>query len=412
LVGYININSIRNKLDGLVSVVGGNLDVLSIAETKLDNSFPTAQFKIKGYRLPFRLDISDKSGGLLVYVKKGVMTRRLENFSLPESIQIIPIELRLESDVWLYISVYRPPKQNLKVFLDQLTELLDYYAHKNCIVIGDFNAKPENADIQNFLCKNMLYNYMQSNTCFKSSEGSCIDLILCNRNHCLQHTSSLNTGLSDHHHMIYTVIKSKYTRLPPKLIRFRSFKNFIESKFVNDLLCQLEATVIVNYELFENIFETVLDRHAPQKYRYIRGNEKPHVNKVLRKAIMKRSTKLKNVYLKSHLSTDWHAYKNQRNFVTNLNKKTKSIYFQSAAENPKRGDHNFWKLCKPFLSGHTADRNKILLVQDGNTISNDADIAGVFNTYFNDITKGLNIKSWISNPSILTIFSDLYQGLF
>ena len=47
LIGHININSIRNKFEALVDGVNQNLDILLISETKLDNSFPAAQFMIK-----------------------------------------------------------------------------------------------------------------------------------------------------------------------------------------------------------------------------------------------------------------------------------------------------------------------------------------------------------------------------
>jgi len=47
------------------------LDVFAIAESKIDESFPTSQFQILGYKTPFRLDNSGTSGGLLVYVKSG-----------------------------------------------------------------------------------------------------------------------------------------------------------------------------------------------------------------------------------------------------------------------------------------------------------------------------------------------------
>ena len=44
-----------------------------------------------------------------------------------------------------------------------------------------------------------------------------------------------------------------------------------------------------NYESFENVFVTVLDRHAPRKTKILRGNQKPHVDTNLRKAAMKLS---------------------------------------------------------------------------------------------------------------------------
>ena len=40
--------------------------MLVIAETKLDDSFPTSQFVIPGFKKPYRLDVSVKAGGLLV----------------------------------------------------------------------------------------------------------------------------------------------------------------------------------------------------------------------------------------------------------------------------------------------------------------------------------------------------------
>ena len=43
IVSYLNINSIRNKLDDLKLIIDENVDILCIAETKTDESFPTAQ---------------------------------------------------------------------------------------------------------------------------------------------------------------------------------------------------------------------------------------------------------------------------------------------------------------------------------------------------------------------------------
>ena len=41
---YLNINSIRNKVGDLNKIVDGNTDILCIAETKLDQPFPSIQF--------------------------------------------------------------------------------------------------------------------------------------------------------------------------------------------------------------------------------------------------------------------------------------------------------------------------------------------------------------------------------
>ena len=86
---YININSIRNKFENPCDIVGNNVDVLSIAETKLDSSFPNAQL-LPSFHEPLRLDINYQSGGLLVYIKASLPSKILTKFKLPMNIQIIP----------------------------------------------------------------------------------------------------------------------------------------------------------------------------------------------------------------------------------------------------------------------------------------------------------------------------------
>ena len=51
---HINICSILYEVNQLVYGVKGKVDVLMIAEAKLDDSFPTMQFNIEGYYF-FRL---------------------------------------------------------------------------------------------------------------------------------------------------------------------------------------------------------------------------------------------------------------------------------------------------------------------------------------------------------------------
>ena len=96
------------------------MDILCISETKIEDSFPKSQFSLSGYKQPpFRLDISDKSEGLLTFENSDLPSRQL-SIDLPSDIQILPIEINLRKCKWLLVSVYRPPKQNCKYFLDKL----------------------------------------------------------------------------------------------------------------------------------------------------------------------------------------------------------------------------------------------------------------------------------------------------
>ena len=52
IIGYLNINSLRNKINDLRKICRKTqTHVLCIDEIKLDESFPDAQFHIEGYRV-------------------------------------------------------------------------------------------------------------------------------------------------------------------------------------------------------------------------------------------------------------------------------------------------------------------------------------------------------------------------
>ena len=40
-----------------------------ISETKLDESFPSDQFLLDGYSVPFRFDRNGNGGGILLYIR-------------------------------------------------------------------------------------------------------------------------------------------------------------------------------------------------------------------------------------------------------------------------------------------------------------------------------------------------------
>ena len=56
IFAQLNINSIRNKFDSLVTIVKKNIDVFLISETKIDFCFPTAHFHIEGNATSYKLN--------------------------------------------------------------------------------------------------------------------------------------------------------------------------------------------------------------------------------------------------------------------------------------------------------------------------------------------------------------------
>ena len=51
---HLNIHSITNKFELLSEQVRGNVEVLMVSETKIDDSFPIGSFLIHGFTPPYR----------------------------------------------------------------------------------------------------------------------------------------------------------------------------------------------------------------------------------------------------------------------------------------------------------------------------------------------------------------------
>ena len=179
---------------------------------------------------PYRFDVSSRKGGLLVYVNKNIPSKYLRSFHLPNDLQVIPIEVNLKQRKLLVVSIYRPPDQKLAYFFSSITDLLDHYLkiYEDFIVIGDFNESETSPALDSFLDEQKCKNIIKSKTCFKSVKGSCIDLILISRPSLHQFINVFETGISDHHLLIYTMLKSTYTKMEPKFFQrdvLRTFQN-------------------------------------------------------------------------------------------------------------------------------------------------------------------------------------------
>ena len=70
ILGHLNINSIGNKFDAITYIIGNNIDIILISETKFDDTLPTAQFFTKGFSAPYRQDRNRTGEGILLFVRR------------------------------------------------------------------------------------------------------------------------------------------------------------------------------------------------------------------------------------------------------------------------------------------------------------------------------------------------------
>ena len=124
-------------------------------------------------------------------------------------------------------------------------------------------------------------------------------------------------------------------------------KYFCEEEFLTDIEMNLRQNFPTECSAFQAVLSRVLEKDAPLKQRTIRGNNKQHCNKNLRKAMMTRST-LKNKSNKSGKTEDFEKYKIQRNLVVKMNRKAKFDVYRSIEPRSIANEKTFWKAVKPI----------------------------------------------------------------
>ena len=399
ILGHLNINSIRNKFDLLVDMVKDKVDVLVISETKIDGTFPNEQFKAPGYSNPIRLDRNDRGGGLLLYTRSDIPTRQLT--LMHRTIECIITEMTISKKKWLVVGTYNPHKSQISDHLLKLGQNLEHYlkSYDNVIILGDFNVEISDEAMEDFCSLFNLSSLIKEPTCFKNAENpSSIDLILTNRRGCFQHSTTLETGLSDFHKMVLTVLKTSFRKMPPKVVKYRDYKNYSQDAFRNELQYYLSATNLnqITNDDYVSLVTDVFNKHAPLKTRYVRANDNSFVTKELRKEHMKR-TRLRNKYLKSKSEQDLATYKIQRNKCVALLKKTKKSYFSNLSASDICDNKKFWKTVKPMFTEKATSTDSITLIENNVIITDDMKLSETFNEFFNNAVQNLNIGYYEPN---------------
>ena len=307
---YLNINSIRYKFDDLKEILTDKLvDMLIVAETKIDDSFNINLFKAEGYKTE-RRDRTAHGGGLMTFVRSDLPFKRRKDLEC-EEVETICYELSMSKRKWCILGAYRPPSMNNQNFESDLTKYLDkmFINYDNIICIGDLNydllIKEKSKPLTN-ICDNFnLQCMVKEPTCFtKNQTPTLIDVILTNSKTLLCNTVNFNCGLSDCHNMIATSLRESCKKNEKKKVTFRSYKNFDEAQ-LNDDLSRVPFQVAHTFDDVDDIYwahelllREVIEEHAPTKEKTPKPNPPPYMNSHYRKIINK-TRQVRNILRKT-----------------------------------------------------------------------------------------------------------------
>ena len=199
-------------------------------------------------------------------------------------IQVITFEINLKKQKWLVVAIYRTQSSCKNYFITELTKISG--SSENTVILEDFNMQPANQTLETFLEDNSFVNLIKSNTCLKPKSGSCINLILNIKAKSFQNTEAIKTGISDHHVVIFSFLKTTFIKMQSNKLQYRNYKLSEAHSFLQNVGQLSQET---SYTEWEKYFMKTLIKHTPLKKKLIRGNHKSFITKKLEKAFMKRS---------------------------------------------------------------------------------------------------------------------------
>jgi hypothetical protein len=302
---------------------------------------------------------------------------------------------------------YRPPSVK-KEYNDKIKTNIEKASldNKQMYITGDFNID-YNCKVSNLITEiedlNNLKQLVRFPTRVTPTSSTTIDIILTTNPELHTKTEPLKIGLSDHY-MVFTTInfKSKMRNVDHKYATFRSYKNFNESAFVNEVktsFLQIEldqSNVNESWHKWKDKFLQICDKFAPIRRMRVKNRNNPWMdNEVLdkmyerdyihKKAVSDRDNEL------------WKQYKCLRNEVTSLIRRKKKEYYVTKLESSKTSKE-MWNVMKCIVP------NK----KNGNTIPPEMD-ANKFNKYFAEIgltlaNKHKDVNLPWKNPDCLKSF--------
>ena len=161
---------------------------------------------------------------------------------------------------WLLCCSYNPNKNKILSHLHVISKALDDLSKKygNFILLGDFNNEPEEKNMSDFPKYLPFKNTVKQKTCFKYPVRlTCINLIPTNSSRSFQDTCTVETGLSDFHKLVVTVVKLYFfPKQKPNIQTFREYKRFQNDLFRSELDYALSKHDVCHFkfEHFLNIF--------------------------------------------------------------------------------------------------------------------------------------------------------------
>nr|CAH7741509.1 unnamed protein product [Callosobruchus chinensis] len=352
-IAHLNIRSIIPKFNDFKNLLTSKeYLIFAISETWLSDNIKDEAIYIPGYNL-IRNDRGTRGGGVAFYIHSSLSYTIITTSS---DIEQLWVSVSLENVTYAVGVVYKPPTVSHTLFTDKLEESLALcmLQSQHILCVGDVNINffdqisPSYRYISSMLDSTGMHQIINEATHISSNSMSLIDVIICSEPSLVVSYAVENTDMSDHE-LISCKIAHIKPKLQPFIYTYRSFKNFNENLFHEDLqnLSLTEIYYIRDVDQKLSVFNKKLlalfDKHIPIKKSRITKAKCPWLNDEI-KDLIKGRNKAKAKFRKCPNQAKWDIYKAKRNEINQRIARAKKEYFSSVAQS--KDQKNIWKELK------------------------------------------------------------------
>ena len=408
---HVNINSITTpgRLDELNFFASEyNVDILTLSETKLDETVHPSLFNLSNFHAPFTKHRSRHGGGVAIYTRDHISTSRLHELECDEE-EWIWTKTKTNSEIILTCSLYLPPNlthDRLDSFLNNLTNsitLAQSLSPTAIIILGDFNAgniylpghepnsgvTPFDIKLQETIETLTLTQLISTPTRQTDTTSNLRDLVITNNSHIISESGVLPPFSNIDHFPVFAKL-DVYKQTPSKYrqITIWDYARTDINKLTRTLMHTdwnfiLEDDIHDATERFTRTILTVATEAIPVKILKNRQH-KIWMTTELKKNIRQRD-RLFRIARQRQTPQDWLKWRHQRNKTTALNRRLKDEHIKQHVNKLTEFKHDPYKYHKTLkaLIGRT-NRESIppLENENHNIVEDDLLKANLINDYF------------------------------
>ena len=317
------------------------------------------------------------------------------------------------SKSFLVGNIYRHPNETIswnEKFENHLDKVFE--CEKEIYLLGDFNRDLMQNNIKQSWLEYMetfgLYQFVTVPTRVTDQSATLIDHVYSNTHSNILMTTVPHIGLSDH----FPIFISRKTNGSCSLknthytISYRSFKNFDENKFINDLqsapwdVIKIFDDVNDIVETWSTLFCDIVDKHLPLRKHRVKRKQQP---KWLTADIID-AFKIRDRFKSVNNEEQYKVWRNKVNKMIKISKKR--LYSEIINENSNNAA-SVWKFFKELGASKRNISNSILSLKiDGQIIENPSEISSEFNKFFISVASKIKEPVVPSNFDRLQMFCD------